>query len=488
MKGVETKIFAGKEQNTIEFIHVGKPTSLYPDGEPRGLGLNVVERPAKGDGTVLLNSARIGSVVVDVSKKASHANVLNVYRDGPNGVVAFITGMASQELKGLGSIQDEQSFTPELSVTIMGEVTPLLEDPQQRRIGVVASTGETVDDFADGSFMLDGTYGTIVLQSPVNGAYTLKVNSQVSKEFQVRLSYTTGETAEVVTGMVFNNAGETRIIFEVNSASTPPLFLREDPVRPSNLRADPVDLGGLKTRLTWTASPDSNVVQYRVYARLTTDPFLTFTTSTTGVACNMPHAWAASDSIPTMLYAVAAVKADGSESFLTDLVENNDRDHDGATDAEESELGTDQTKADTDGDGLKDGEEVYHATNPLVKDTDGDGYNDYAEIQAGSDPLDPQSVPATTRYVEPGGTCGTKTPCYKTLQAALNAAADGDTIQVGIGTYTEAPTRSTAGTVTISGGWNSTFTERTGTSSMYAPRATGGAVLKVQPNVKVIAP
>lgn len=42
-----------------------------------------------------------------------------------------------------------------------------------------------------------------------------------------------------------------------------------------------------------------------------------------------------------------------------------DTDHDGLTDAEEAELGTDPAKADTDGDGYPDGDEVEEATNPL---------------------------------------------------------------------------------------------------------------------------
>jgi len=90
-------------------------------------------------------------------------------------------------------------------------------------------------------------------------------------------------------------------------------------------------------------------------------------------------------------------------------------------------------------------------------------------------------------YVSASG-CGGLTPCYSTIQAALNVAADGSVIKVAQGTYNEAPTKSTTGTVTISGGWDSTFTSRTGISSMYAPSATGGAVLKVQPNIKLIAP
>jgi hypothetical protein len=69
-----------------------------------------------------------------------------------------------------------------------------------------------------------------------------------------------------------------------------------------------------------------------------------------------------------------------------------DPDHDGLTNLEEFQHGTDPHNPDTDGDGLSDGDEVhiYH-TNPLLADTDGDGIPDGVEIQTGSDPLDPTS-------------------------------------------------------------------------------------------------
>ncbi len=92
-------------------------------------------------------------------------------------------------------------------------------------------------------------------------------------------------------------------------------------------------------------------------------------------------------------YAVTAVKSDGGESFFSGLAQNNDRDHDGLTDAEEASSGTNPINPDTDGDGLKDDEEDAYGTDPLVTDTDGDGYSDWEEIQAGSDPLDENSVP-----------------------------------------------------------------------------------------------
>jgi len=68
----------------------------------------------------------------------------------------------------------------------------------------------------------------------------------------------------------------------------------------------------------------------------------------------------------------------------------------------------------------------------------------------------------------------------------LNAAADGDTIQAAKTLAAEKPVWAKTGTVTISGGWKTDFSAKDGSTSMYAPKATGGGGVKVQPNVKII--
>lgn len=59
-----------------------------------------------------------------------------------------------------------------------------------------------------------------------------------------------------------------------------------------------------------------------------------------------------------------------------------DKDMDGLTKKEETEIGTDAENPDSDSDGLKDGEEVnIYKSNPLNADTDGDGLKDGDEVK-----------------------------------------------------------------------------------------------------------
>jgi uncharacterized repeat protein (TIGR01451 family) len=72
-----------------------------------------------------------------------------------------------------------------------------------------------------------------------------------------------------------------------------------------------------------------------------------------------------------------------------------------------------------------------------------------------------------TYYVAPGGDCGSVTPCYASVQAAVEEASEGDTIKVAAGTYTDVYPAVVSGktitqvvsigkTITICGGYTTT--------------------------------
>ncbi|MEI6627658.1 MAG: hypothetical protein WCL61_03620 [bacterium] len=89
---------------------------------------------------------------------------------------------------------------------------------------------------------------------------------------------------------------------------------------------------------------------------------------------------------------VNQVATNGNTATTTAIVEPVlvDSDHDGLSDVQEKQLGTNPNDPDTDHDGLMDGAEVngFH-TDPKNADTDGDGYKDGAEVINGYDPLKP---------------------------------------------------------------------------------------------------
>jgi len=76
-------------------------------------------------------------------------------------------------------------------------------------------------------------------------------------------------------------------------------------------------------------------------------------------------------------------------------------------------------------------------------------------------------------YVSKDGTCGDKTPCYTSIQAAINAAPVGAVIMVRQGTYPESIILNASKSFTVQGGWNSSFTSQTpNTTFIQAPGQT----------------
>ena len=80
-------------------------------------------------------------------------------------------------------------------------------------------------------------------------------------------------------------------------------------------------------------------------------------------------------------------------------------------------------------------------------------------------------------YVDPSGSCGDNTPCYTTIQAAVNAASTGTTIKILQGNYSENVVLSTSKQVTLSGGWNTSYTTQSSNSSANSIGVSAGNLI-----------
>jgi len=86
------------------------------------------------------------------------------------------------------------------------------------------------------------------------------------------------------------------------------------------------------------------------------------------------------------------------------------------------------------------------------------------------------TLDASILYVSKVG-CGAKTPCYPTIQGAVNAAGADVTIKIAEGTYAELITLSEPKSLTLQGGWDSSFGSQTGTTILrQAPKAPQGSL------------
>ncbi|HEY3567624.1 MAG TPA: carboxypeptidase regulatory-like domain-containing protein [Thermoanaerobaculia bacterium] len=388
---IRTKIFAGNNYTVANYINVESrqcSKSYYPDGNPTSW-LNTVP----GDGTVPLFSAYGGSgpgalgaqVSYTQEVTAKHSVLIDHYKCQ---LVHFMVDPSFSCPQGAAVPLTATGAT--LTISVVGRPQPLLRAPDGGLAGIDPSTGLRIATLPGSSVTMLADTGTVTVVNPSNGTYSIELGSPYQEDYLLRIAYVAGDTNDDIEVAGFYG-GPATVTLNVDDAASPAVHLARSPEPPGNLQADVINSGGLFTQLSWSPVPDPQVVGYNIYSRLDVDPKLTRLGTSAGTTFNTGQPWAANSQQQVRVYAVSTYYADGTESFLSPVVLNNDRDHDGLTDSQEAIWGTSPITADSDGDGLADGQEVQRGTSPLLVDTDGDGYTDDVEVQAGRDPLDPTS-------------------------------------------------------------------------------------------------
>jgi hypothetical protein len=86
-------------------------------------------------------------------------------------------------------------------------------------------------------------------------------------------------------------------------------------------------------------------------------------------------------------------------------------------------------------------------------------------------------VAASSIYVSQDGTCNGNTPCYSTIQAAVNAASSGFTIKIAGGSYGEDVSLNTNKNLIFEGGYNSTFTTQSSETTFHKMTLSNGTAV-----------
>ncbi len=391
---METGIFAGTGQPTRNQIYVQSPNSLYVDGVP------IRDEYGDGDGTVGISSAtwpcEDGFASCKGTKTAPHAALIGVFK---NELVQFLKGDTLEQKISTNSDKSLEVSTSlespgknAISLFINGRVQPYIVNPDGKGSGINPKSGNGVNTIKKTTVSIGVDAGTISIENPINGTYTVYLKGIYNEDFNLHIGYVDKKENKFLDYAGFNHADTTSFIFTLDSTTQEKIVINHSPLPPTNLQADAVDAEGFKTRLAWKSS--AGVAGYNIYSKEDDEPYLKLIGNTKKQYYETDHPWAENASIKTRIYTVSAVKKNGKESFLSNMAENNDRDHDGLTDEKEFALGTDVNNFDSDGDTLKDGEEHIYGTDPLKADTDEDLYNDYVEVKAGSDPLSKESIPS----------------------------------------------------------------------------------------------
>ena len=84
---------------------------------------------------------------------------------------------------------------------------------------------------------------------------------------------------------------------------------------------------------------------------------------------------------------------------------------------------------------------------------------------------------ASTMYVSKDGVCGGMSPCYTSIQAAIDVADTGVVIRIAQGTYSGSIILSTSMSLILQGSWNLAFTSQTSkTSLIKVPKVNQGSL------------
>jgi len=460
---IQALVLAGIGKETIDRIHVqfvpsSCPASRYEDGVPVA---DVSDRKnvswTVGDGTVPYHSASWPAVQGWAKEGTENNDAAHFALPGQfnDQVYTFLAGV--HKPRTANPLRTADPPTSTLTFTIDNGQRFVVVDPDGKQVGIDPMSGVAVNEITGAYMLFDGRQGVVSLPNPVVGSYDLAYYGGPRRDFELTVSYFADDKLDSreKSGFCPNTWGFAEVIFD--PLADAPLTLNPPIDSCDCLTSQPYETAGqLYTRLQWDDNVDA--VAYRVYTVADTEPYfhkLADIDKAASPEYDTGELWRDSADEPLRVYVVTFIDSNGNESFFSNKVYNDDRDHDNLTDLEEIALGTLIDNPDTDGDGLLDGDEVHAGSFPDDPDSDSDGYCDYGEVQGHADPRFADSIPDL--HVNADGYCNGEYYCYPNIDEACQAAQGVGSIKIRQGIYPENLELSQGKLLTMAGGWNSDY-------------------------------
>jgi hypothetical protein len=334
---VKTRVyFSNSEKNTLSAIKVksrsirSKLLGIYQDGDPVGTQVSYTS----GDGTVPEESAKLPEKegwAEAISSSGAHMSLVGnnkdkIVADLYPPVVSFwdktkakLAAWVSSAVSLAHAQEEISSVPPTFSVSINGWVQPYLADAQGRGVGINPMSGAMEYNLPGAVITTEADRGSIVLDNPVDGNYTISLMAQFACDYRLTIGY--GDSGNSVLQEVsgFNDAQTLSLTLTVDSTSSQKIIITPPLAAPTRLVSGAADG---KAKLSWERSSDTEVLSYKVYAKSPESPFFTLTGTTSLNTFMTNDPWLDYTSTLATMYVIAGVRADGTESFFSNRALN----------------------------------------------------------------------------------------------------------------------------------------------------------------------
>lgn len=297
---VQTALFAGVNQDTLETIDVNKhgQNPFYQDGLPAGKRLII----DNGDGTVLADSVSIPKLQLPKSTKTSlHSFLIKNYN---YELASFITGNT------IPAENIPTSHDSYLVIETEGDVQPTLS--------ILDNQHYTLKSQVRANYGLHRS--TLVITNPQNGNYALSISSPTHKNYQFSINYFSDGDTENAQGARFSNFANTQtetfnFNLQANSGYNAHLSFGRFTEIPALQQPQ---FHNNQLNLAWQANPQktSPIAYYDIYAKRDDQPYFV------KLAQTEQNSYSTSLPIVGMnqtgyVYAIDAVYKDGTQSVMS---------------------------------------------------------------------------------------------------------------------------------------------------------------------------